>query len=136
MVIVGFPGSWIGSCQIFVLVQATGVEGSVVAVVVVVSVAVGVSVWVGVAVGVLVFTGVKVGVGVLVGVGVFVGVGEGVGVGVLVAVDEAAIQVEGGTVTWMETLTKTVRELRDLIGPLALVSDRSRKPVIRGTIGK
>ena len=93
------PGTRIGPCVI--PVQATGVEGSVVAMSVRVLVTVGdsvvvrVRVGVGVAVGVFVFTtvGVGLGVGVSEGVGVSVGVGEGV------AVDEAAIQVEGGTVT-------------------------------------
>jgi hypothetical protein len=100
-------------------------------VIVAVLVAVGVSVRVGVLLGVLVKTG--VGVGVL--VGVFVGVGVGVGVRVFVAVGVEAVHVEGGTVTWIETLTKTVRALCASIG-LLLATERSRKPTILGTIGR
>ena len=131
------PGTTTGPCVI--PVQATGVDGSVVGVnarvlvTVGESVAVRVRVAVGVAVGVFVFT--TVGVGVL--VGVFVGVGVSVGVGEGVAVDEAAIQVDGGTVTWMATLTKTVRALSDLMGSLGVSPlDREINGTILGTIGR
>ena len=97
-----------------------------------VNVDVGVSVDVGVRVGVFVNTGVGDGVkvGVLDGVGVGVGVLDGVKVG------EEGRYVDGGMVTWIETLSKTVRALSDVIGPLALVSVRSRKGTILGTIGR
>jgi hypothetical protein len=92
---------------------------------------VAVAVLVGVRVGVSVNTGVNVGVGVgvLVGVGVSVGVGEGVLVG------DDGRNVDGGTVTWIETLSKTVRALCDRIGSL-FSAVRSRKPTIFGTIGR
>ena len=92
----------------------------------------GVIVGEGVTVGVFVNTGVGDGVkvGVLDGVGVGVGVLDGVKVG------EEGRYVDGGIVTWIETLSKTVRALSDVIGPLALVSVRSRKGTILGTIGR
>jgi hypothetical protein len=92
----------------------------------------GVNVGEGVADGVSVNTGVGDGVkvGVLDGVGVGVGVLDGVNVG------EEGRCVDGGIVTWIETLTKTVRALADVMGPLALVSVRSRKGTILGTMGR
>lgn len=88
-----------------------------------VGVAVGVLVGVGVLLGVGVSLGVDVLVGVLLGVKVNIWVGVSVGVldevgvfvGVLVAVLEGvgvlASHVEGGAVTWIDTVTMTVREL-------------------------
>lgn len=109
-----------------------GVTGSVAVFVTVgVRVIVGDGVNVAVKVGVFVNTGVLVGVG----VGVLVGVGVRVGVRVCVAVGEDGCQVDGGTVTWIATLTRTVRALSAWIGPEALASERSRKPTILGTIG-
>jgi len=94
-------------------------------------VGVGVSVRVGVTLGVLETTGVKVAVL----VGVFVGVLVGVWTGVLVAVDVLGKKVLGGTVTKIETPTRTVRALCASIG-LVFASERSRKPTILGTIGR
>jgi hypothetical protein len=88
---------------------------------------------VGVIVGVLVIVGLSVGEAVMVGdgvmedvavntgvlVGVSVGVLDGVNVGVAtvgVLVGVEGIKVEGGTVTIIATLTKTVRALRAFIG--------------------
>lgn len=93
-------------------------------------VGVGVSVSVGVTLGVLETTGVKVAVL----VGVFVGVLVGVWTGVLVAVDVFGKKVLGGTVTKIETPTRTVRALWPLMA-LPLSAERSRKPTILGTIG-
>jgi hypothetical protein len=97
------------------------------------SVTVGESVGVGVTLGVLVKSGVGEGVKVAVLVGV--GVGEKIGEGVWVGVE--GVQVDGGTVTWMATLTKTVRELWAVMGSGGeSVLDRERKGTILGTIGK
>jgi hypothetical protein len=94
---------------------------------------VAVAVLVGVRVGVAVNSGVNVavGVGVFVGDGVNVGVGEGVWVGV------DGSKLDGGTVTWIETLSKTVRALAALIGSLGVSKfERERKGTILGTIGR
>ena len=103
-----------------------------------VSVLVDVIVTVGEVVDVLVRVGVLVKIpgSVDVAVAVLVEVGVNVGVPVLVGVDVSGCQLEGGAVTKMETLTITVRALCAVIGPLALVSERSRKPTILGTIGR
>ena len=91
---------------------------------------------VGVLLGVCVGVAVNTGVGEGVGVGVLVGVGVGVGVLLGVLVGVFGLKVDGGIVTWMATLTKTVRALAEVIGPLGLVSVRARKGTIFGTIGK
>jgi hypothetical protein len=89
----------------------------------------------GVMVGVRVGVFVNSGVGVLVGVGVFVGVGVSVGVGEGVHVGVDGSQSDGGTVTWIATLTRTVRALKASIGsPPA--TERSRNGTIRGPIGR
>jgi hypothetical protein len=94
-------------------------------------VAVGVREGDGVILGVLETTG--VGEAVLVGVldGVFVG--DAIGDGVNVEVD--GVYCGGGAVTWIETLTRTVRALWPLMA-LPLLAERSRKPTILGTIGR
>src|SRR5215213_2936065 len=77
---------------------------------------------------------VTIGVEVNVLVGVLEGVNVGVtgGVGVLVGVE--ACHVEGGRVTTIGTLTRTVRALCASMGrPLS--TERSMKPTILGTIG-
>ena len=93
---------------------------------------VGVRVGEGVWLGVLVNTGVGDGVK----VGVFVGVGVGVGVLVGVLVGVFGRNVDGGTVTWIATLSRIVRALCEVMGPLALASVRSRNGTIFGTIGR
>ena len=93
---------------------------------------VGESVIVGVTVGVSVNTGVFVAV--------LVGVEDGVNVGVAtvgVEVGEDGINVEGGTVTTMDTLTKTVRALSAFIGFGGVLSwERLIKGINLGTIGR
>lgn len=93
-------------------------------------VAVGVRVRVGVVLGVFETTGVRDAV--LVGVldGVFVG--DAIGDGVNVEVD--GVYCGGGAVTWIDTLTRTVRALCATMG-LFVASERRRKPTILGTIG-
>lgn len=116
-------------------------EGTLVGVSVGVKVRVGVLVTVGerVAVGVCVGDGVILGVFVITGVfvTVFVGVLVGGGdVGVRVLVEVMAMKVLGGTVTKIETPTKTVRALCATIGlGGVLLLERSRNPTILGTIG-
>jgi hypothetical protein len=91
----------------------------------------------GVTVGVWVGVAVNSGVGVLVGVGVFVGVGVSVGVGEGVSVGVDGCHVDGGTVTWIATLTKTVRALSARMGSLGVSAlERERKGTIFGTIGR
>ena len=93
-------------------------------------VAVGVRVRVGVVLGVFETTGVRDAV--LVGVldGVFVG--DAIGDGVIVEVD--GVYCGGGAVTWIETLTRTVRALCATMG-LFVASERRKKLTILGTIG-
>lgn len=107
-----------------------------------VGVMVGVKVIVGerVIVGEIVIVGVMLGVSVNIGVfvGVSVGVSVGVGVGVstvAVAVGVDGCQVEGGTVTTIDTLTKMVRALSALMG-LPVSAERLIKGIILGTMGK
>jgi hypothetical protein len=98
-----------------------------------VRVVVGESVGLGVLLGVLVKSG--VGEGVSVGVSVGVKVGDAMGEGVSVGVE--GVQVEGGTVTWMETLTKTVRALSASIGSgVGSFLERDKNGTILGTIGR
>ena len=109
---------------------------TLVGVIVGVSVMVGVSVTVGeiVAVGVMVGVSVNTGVFVAVLVAVLVGVGVST-VGVKVGVD--GMNVEGGTVTTMDTLTKMVRALFALIGSAGVSSfERLIKGISLGTIGR
>jgi hypothetical protein len=93
-----------------------------------VDVTVGVSVTVEVEVTVLVNTEVGVSVGVLEGVKV------AVGVFVTVAVGVGGIQVRGGSVTTMATLTRMVRALSARTG-FPVATDRRKKGTILGTMG-
>ena len=79
-------------------------------------------------VGVLLAVGLNNGVGVLVGVFEGVGVLLGVDVAVCDWVGVLAIQVDGGAVTSMDTLTITVREL----SPVILIGFKGT----RGTMGE
>ena len=96
-----------------------------------VKVTVGESVADGVILGVLETSGVRDAVSVGVSEAVLVGVTGSVGV--LVGVE--GVYVEGGAVTTIATLTRMVRALCALMG-LLFASERSRKPTIRGTIGR
>ena len=93
-------------------------------------VAVGVREGVGVTLGVFEMTG--VGEAVFVGVSVGVFVGDAIGDGVNVEVD--GVYCGGGAVTWIDTLTSTVRALCAMMG-LFVTSERRRKPTVLGTIG-
>ena len=91
----------------------------------------------GVRVGVWVSVGVKIGVFVGVLVGVLVEVGVLVGVFVIVAVGVEACHVDGGTVTTIATLTKTVRALSAVMGSAGVSAlERERNGTIFGTIGR
>jgi hypothetical protein len=122
------------SSQVRLLQTGTGVhEGVGESVLVAVGVTVDEGVGLGVRLGVLVTSG--VGEGVSVGVSVGVKVGEAIGEGVQVGVE--GVQVEGGTVTWMETLTKIVRALSAVMGSgVGSFLERDKNGRSLGTTGR